>query len=280
MRARVLNALLGLTIAACVAACSMDPFLYVPLRTDAYDFDPASENPAEVVTPERIERVWIDVDSDIRLGAVWVRAEQQPPLGHVMYFHGAGTHLDKQFWRVKRISNLGYDVLAVDYRGFGASTNVQPTEAGIDADTRATRAWWLQCLPQNTPLIYYGHSFGGAVATQRAAADPPLALILEAPFASVEHMRKDSTQLGFPTSFIANDTWDTVARIGRLRMPLLLVHGTGDELIRVEFGQAIFDAANEPKRLILVEGGAHGDLLPRVQEDYQRFLEGVLRQDP
>lgn len=273
-------ATLMLALAASLPGCSMDPFLYVPKRTAAYVFEPSSDEPEEVVAPGRIERVWIDVDAEIRLGAVLVRAEAQPPRGHVMYFHGAGTHLDAQFWRIKRMSNLGYDVFAVDYRGFGASSDVQPTEEGIEADTRAARAWWLSQLPPGTGLVYYGHSFGGAVATQRAALDPPRAMILEAPFASVEHLRQDSTGIGFPTSFIANDTWDTVARIGQLQLPLLLAHGTADSLIRVEFGQAIFDAANEPKTLILVEGGQHGDLLPRVQEDYRRFLEDVFEAAP
>ncbi len=280
IRARRLRILAAFALGAWAASCTLDPFLYVPERTDAYLFEADADVPEEVVDPARIERAWIDVDAEIRLGAVWVRSAQQPPLGHVMYFHGAGTHLDRQFWRVKRISNLGYDVLAVDYRGFGASTHVQPTEAGIDADTRAARAWWLSRLPDDTRLIYYGHSFGGAVAVQRAASDPPLALILEAPFASVERMRKDSTQLDFPTSFIARDTWDTVARMDGLRMPLLVAHGTDDALIRVEFGQAVFDAAHEPKTFLLVEGGVHGDVLPRVQEDYRRFLADVLQHAP
>jgi uncharacterized protein len=258
----------------CTAAgCKMDPFLYVPPRTDAYVFELGSDQPEEVVSADRVEQVRVEVDEEVSLGAVYVRGNVQPPRGHILYFHGAGTHLEKQFWRIKRMANLGYDVFAFDYRGFGTSTPLQPTEAGIERDSNAARQWLLDRMGHADRLVYYAHSFGTAAATQRAVLDPPAVLILESPLASVERIKSDATGMDFPLSFIARDTWDTAERVKSIHVPLLIAHGTEDELIRVEFGQEVFANANEPKEFILLEGGQHGDVLPAVQDSYAEFLE-------
>lgn len=258
-----------------LAGCSMDPFIYTAPRTGAYVFDPEGSVPEEAVDPSRIERLWIPSGDGVTLGAVRVRAPSQAK-GAVLYFHGAGSHLDGQFWRIKRFANLGYDVLAVDYRGFGASTPLAPSEEGLDIDTRAALTWMRANTPEELPLIYYGHSFGSAVAVQRAVADPPDVLILEAPFPGVARLKSDASQLDFPSSFIARDTWDTVGRMAFIDVPLLVAHGTADALMRVEFGREVYAAANEPKQLIIVEGGEHGTLLPQVEADYVAFLDAAL----
>ena len=259
-------------VLALLAGCKMDPFLYVPPRVTAYAFEPGAEDPAEAVSPDRVEELRLVVNEEVTLGAVYVRAEEQPPRGHVLYFHGAGSHLGLQFWRIKRMSNLGFDVLGIDYRGFGVSTDLTPTEAGIAEDTLAALNW-LKQRAGDGPIIYYGHSFGTAAATQRAEANPPDVLILESPLASVEEFKSDSTRMDFPLSFIAEDTWDTADRVRSIHVPLFIAHGTDDQLIRVEFGQKVFANANEPKELLLVEGGEHGDVLPVVQDRYSEFID-------
>ena len=93
-----------------------------------------------------------------------------------MFLHGKGPHLaaESQFEHAKRLVNLGYDVLAIDYRGFGTSTDVAPTEAGIEEDTRAVMAWVASRAGGADRVFLYGHSLGAAAAIQRAAIDPPL----------------------------------------------------------------------------------------------------------
>ncbi len=260
-------------VLALAAGCKMDPFLYVPPRVTAYAFELESDEPAEVVSAERVEEVRIQVNEEVSLGAVYVRAEVQPSRGAILFFHGAGTHLGLQFWRIKRLSNLGYDVLGFDYRGFGTSTDLPPTEEGIGEDSLAALRWLQERSGPGAHFIYYGHSFGTAAATQRAEGHPPEVLILESPLMSVEGLKRDSTRMDFPISFIAEDTWNTVGRIRSIHVPLFIAHGTADQLIRVEFGQEVFANANEPKELLLVEGGQHGDVLPVAQEHYRAFLE-------
>ncbi len=275
MKARVWVTCLVLAL---LAGCKMDPFLYAPPRVTEYVFEPGAEDPAEAVSADRVEELRLEVNEQVTLGAVYVRAEEQPPRGHILYFHGAGSHLGLQFWRIKRMSNLGFDVLGIDYRGFGVSTDLTPTEAGVGEDTLAALNW-LKQRAANGPIIYYGHSFGTAAATQRAEAHPPAVLILESPLASVEAFKSDATRMDFPLSFIAEDTWDTAGRVRSIHVPLFVAHGTDDQLIRVEFGQKVFANANEPKELVLVEGGQHGDVLPVVQDRYSAFIEKHLAPD-
>jgi uncharacterized protein len=263
---------------ALAAGCKMDPFLYVPPRVDAYAFELDAEEPAEAVSAERVEELRIRVNEEVSLGAVYVRAEVQPSRGSILFFHGAGSHLGQQFWRIKRLSNLGYDVLGFDYRGFGTSTNLPPSEAGIGEDSLAALGWLKARSGPGAPIVYYGHSFGTAAATQRAESHPPDALLLESPMTSVEGLERDSTRMDFPISFIAEDTWDTVGRIRTIHAPLFIAHGTADQLIRVELGQEVFANANEPKELLLVEGAQHGNVLPDAQEHYRQFLERHLMQ--
>ncbi len=268
--------------AACLAlvlvtGCKMDPFLYVPPKVAAYDFELSSDDPAETVSASRVEKVRVHVNEEVTLGAVYVHSNVQPARGKLLFFHGAGSHLGLQFWRIKRLSNLGFDVLGFDYRGFGTSTPKTPTEAGVGEDSVAALAWLDERRAPSERLVYYGHSFGSAAATQRAEADPPDVLILESPFTSIEGFKRDATRMDFPLSFIAEDTWDTAGRIKSVHAPLILAHGTDDQLIRVEFGQEVFANANDPKELILVEGGQHGDVLPVVQDRYLEFLERHLR---
>ncbi|MBI3185006.1 MAG: alpha/beta fold hydrolase [Myxococcales bacterium] len=265
-----------LLFALATSGCfKLDPFLYEPERKEKYDFEPDGGTPEETVTADRIEPVRIEVDATLSLGAVYLRGSVQPPLAHVIFFHGKGGHLDKAFPRAKRWANLGFDVLAFDYRGWGNSTAVTPTEAGIEQDTRAVLAWMVARVGADR-LVYYGQSFGTATSTQRAELDPPRALILESGFASVQAFARDSTQMDFPASFIANDGWDTEGRLGNVRAPVLILHGLSDDFVRPEFSQALYEAANQPKKLILVEGGGHSDLPKVMGEEYGEAIRSFV----
>jgi alpha-beta hydrolase superfamily lysophospholipase len=241
---------------------SLDPFLYNPKRTDKYVLEMDGGTPEETVTADRVEQVTIKVDDQVSLGAAYVKGNVQPPRAYVIFFHGQSNHLGTIFDRTKRWSNLGYDVLTFDYRGYGTSTNVTPTEDGILQDTQAVRAWMLQRIgsANASRLVYYGHSLGSATATQLAEAAAPAALVLESAFASVHDFETDSSGMDFSPGFVAKCRWPTVDRIRNVHVPVLLVHGLADDYVRAEFSKAIFANANEPKELTLVEGAQHSDI--------------------
>lgn len=266
-----------------VGACyDLDPFLYSRTRVDHYTLPAEGDTPEETVSPEQIEPVELVVDGQVRLGAAYVKSLQQPPRAYVLYFHGICCNLNQHISRPKGLANLGYDVLVFDYRGWGTSTDVEPTEAGLLEDSRAALAWLSQRsgVPASR-IVYYGRSFGTAVATQLAADAPPAALVLESPFSSVQGLVSDSSNMDLPAGFVSEGAWDTEGRLRALTdVPLLLLHGTADDFVRPEFSEHLYSVAHEPKQLVLVEGANHDDVPQRLGTDaYARtlgvFLEGT-----
>ena len=262
------------------ACYSLDPFLYKRTRVEHYTLPAEGDTPEETVSPEQIEPVELVVDGQVRLGAAYVKAIQQPPRAYVLYFHGICCNLDAHISRPKGLANLGYDVLVFDYRGWGTSTDLEPTEPGLLEDSKAALAWLSARagLPADR-LVYYGRSFGSAVATQLAAHAPPAALILESPFSSVQGLVRDSSNMDLSAGFFSEGSWDTEGRVRSLQgVPLLLLHGTADDFIRPEFSEHLYSVAHEPKQLVLVEGADHDDVPQRLGVDYARtlgvFLEG------
>lgn len=251
--------LLSLSVTGCF---SLDPFLYTPQRSESYELDPVGDTPEETVTADRIEPVTIGVNDEVTLGAAYIKGNVQPPRAYVIFFHGKGGNLDTALFRAKRWSNLGYDVLVFDYRGWGMSTNITPTEPGILEDTRAAHAWMLNRIgPVNANrLVFYGQSLGSATATQLAEQEAPKLLVLESAFASIRDFEVDSSGMDFPVGFIADAKWPTVDRIKNVHVPLLLLHGLADDFVRSEFSEQIYANANEPKKLELVPAAGHSNI--------------------
>lgn len=260
---------------AALAGCgqSLDAFLYQRTRVNEYQLPAEGRVPEETVAADRLEVVSIPVNDQVTLGAVYVHALPDQRRGHLIYFHGQCCNLEQHIDRAKRLSNLGYDVLAFDYRGWGTSTDVAPTEPGLLEDSRAVLAWFVARtgVPASR-LTYYGRSFGAAVATQLAEVEPPAVLVLESAFASVARLKEDSTRMDFPVGYISEGTWDNVARIARVDAAVLLLHGLADDFVRPEFSEEIFAAARDPKSLVLVPGADHGSIPRQMGEGYGATL--------
>jgi uncharacterized protein len=266
-------------VALAASGCfKLDSFLYTPGRTNQYVLDPNGDSAADTVTPDRIEALTIQESSQISLGAVYVKGNVQPPAAYAIYFHGKGGTLDDNFWRMKRLSNLGYDTLGFDYRGWGMSTNVTPTEAGIDQDSQAVLAFLSSRLGSSKYIFYYGQSFGTATATQLAASNSPFVLILESAFASIEAFKDNSSLMDFPSGYIASDGWDTVDRVKSIYAPLLLLHGEADTYVSPVFSQQIYANANAPKQLVLVPGADHDDVPQTMGASYATTVNAWVNQ--
>jgi hypothetical protein len=270
--------LLAANVLGLCGCYKLDSFLYSRRRTDAYQFQLAGEDALSTLpSAAQIQPVRIQVDGQVSLGAVHLRATGEGSGVWALFFHGNGPPIseESQFKRAKRLANLGYEVLAIDYRGWGTSTDVDPTEAGVEEDTRAALQWVLsQPGASRDRLVYYGHSFGTAVAVQRAAIDPPAALVLEAPFASIREFAEDASGgMNFPGEYVTEDSWESSERI-RSIPGALFIHGTADDLIRHEFSEVLYQNAPEPKHLRLVEGGTH-DSCPRLLgEEFRTLVDG------
>jgi alpha-beta hydrolase superfamily lysophospholipase len=242
-------------------------------------FQPAKETwwagaqAAEGMTP-----VWIDFTSreagaPVQLHALWL-ANQNPDAPVLLYLHGARWDVTGSAPRVRRMAALGYSVLAIDYRGFGKSSGGDelPSEERAYEDARAAWAWIAREHPTQRRYIF-GHSLGSAIAVDLAAqVDDASGLIVEGSFTSIPDVFTTQPWGWLPLTGLITQRFDAASRIAKVRVPVLVVHGSEDTLIRPELGRALYEQARSPKRFVLVEGGSHHNANALGQAQYAQAL--------
>jgi len=216
---------------------------------------------------------WIPVGAEgQKLHAWWLPAEQADAPA-ILYLHGARWNLTGSVTRVDRWRKLGFNVLAVDYRGFGQSSDASPSEQTAYEDADAAWAYLARIAPRS-PHYIVGHSLGGAIAVELARRRPDASgLVLEATFTSVKDMVAHSAWSFLPVDLILTQEFDALKKIPELKVPLLVVHGTRDAIVPFEMGEKLYEAARTPKRFIKVEGGSHHNLSYVAFDDYRAALD-------
>jgi hypothetical protein len=200
-----------------------------------------------------------------RLHGWFIPARGKRALATVVFSHGnagsVGHHLGFVLW----LAEAGYQVLMYDYRGFGKSGGTVDRRGMVD-DVKAAFSYAGRRGDVNPRrLVSYGHSLGGAKSVTALAETPVAglgAVVTDGAFASYQAMaRRVAGQLGenLVTDELAPQ--DYVRRLSPV--PLLVVHGTRDEVVPVEQGRLLFERARQPKTFFEVKGGGHGDSLAR-----------------
>ena len=241
-------------------------------------FRPSREEWRGYASRAQFSEHWIEVGTEgHRLHAWWLPGPQ-PDAPVVLYLHGARWNLTGSATRIERWKALGFGVLAVDYRGFGKSSDVAPTEAYAYEDAEAAWDYLGQLAPGRSRYIV-GHSLGGAIATELALRRRDAAgLVLEATFTSVREMI-DASPWGFlPVGLILTQQFDTLAKLPQVEVPVIITHGTADRIVPVEMGEKLYAAARGRKRFIKVEGAGHHNLSGVAFDEYRaavRELFGV-----
>jgi len=208
-----------------------------------------------------MDDVWIEFTSresgrPVTLHALWIEGERREAPA-LLYLHGARRNVEASTFRIRQMQQLGFSVLAIDYRGFGLSTNELPSEASVDEDARAAWEWLGRHQPGRDRYVF-GHSLGGAIAVQLATGiGDAKGLIVECTFTSIPAVFETFKWGWLPITPFITQRFDSAAKIGKVKVPVLVVHGDADSLIRPELGRALFERASAPKRFLLVEGGTH-----------------------
>jgi alpha-beta hydrolase superfamily lysophospholipase len=225
---------------------------------------------------EGMEDVWITFTpagstEPAKLNALWLpQPTANAPV--LLYLHGARWDVRSSAPRMRRMHALGFAVLGIDYRGFGRSSPGLPSETSAAADARAAWQWLATQHPQAARYVY-GHSLGGAIAVQLAAAvDDEAGLIVENGFPSIPAVVRTFKWGWLPLSPLITQRLDAGARIAEVGTPVLVVHGSDDDLIAPELGRALFDLARAPKRFVLVQGGTHHNTSAVGQAQYRQAL--------
>lgn len=194
--------------------------------------------------------------------------------GVLVVFHGNGGNISHRLEKARAFREGGWSVLLFDYRGYGKSPG-RPSEKGLYADGLAAARF---AAARGTRVAYYGESLGCAVALETALALPPAALVLDSPFTSTVAMGK----LVFPrlpVEWMVRQRFDNLAKVGRLRAPLLVVHSPDDEIIPSAMGRLLWAAAPEPKRFVETRGGHNDGFLesPNWAPEILAFLDASAR---
>ena len=228
---------------------------------------------------EGMQEVWIDLDgrsadaegSAPRLHALWL-AQPRPDAPVLLYLHGARYDVRGSAPRMRRMHELGFSVLAVDYRGFGRSTQALPSEESAYEDAAAAWRWLARQHPASRRYVF-GHSLGAAIAVHLASeVDDVAGLIVEGGFTSIADVASTFSWGWLPFGPLVTQRFDAARRIARLRVPVLVVHGSADRLIPPDLGRALYERAPQPKRFVLVEGGSHHSTHAVGQPQYREAL--------
>ncbi len=176
----------------------------------------------------------------------------------VLYFHGNAGALDSWQEISDEILRLGCDLLIMDYRGYGKSEGTF-SEQGFYEDAHAAYKFLMKEGYKPSQIIVYGRSLGTGVATELAVTEPTKALILESPYTSMVDIANEKMPYLLP-KLLLRYRLNTFERASQLKVPVLIIHGSQDELIPCQHGQKIYGAVLSAKKLLLIPGGEHNNL--------------------
>jgi fermentation-respiration switch protein FrsA (DUF1100 family) len=195
----------------------------------------------------------------------------------LLFCHGNGGNVSHRLDRALLAqAHLRADMLLFDYRGYGRSEGT-PDEEGTYRDARAAWRWLLGRGQRPDRIVIFGESLGSAVALQLAldTNGAAHALVLESPFASIPEMAR-SVYPFLPLWPLVRTRYDNLGKVGRLRVPLLVLHGDRDDVVPFAQGRRVFDAAPEPKRFYAIPGASHNDTYVVGGDRYWRVVAEFL----
>lgn len=240
-------------------------------------------------TPDSVgvhfQEVWISTPAagQFDAGRVhgWWMPAKQADAPALLFLHGNAGNLSYNLPIIERLGALGFSVLAIDYRGYGRSDAGVPDEPALYADAQAAWHELARLAPRATRRLIYGHSLGGAIAIDLAArVSDAHALVVESTFTSMADMADRRGYGWLPVSLILTQRFDSRDKIAQVRIPKLIIHGERDGMVPVEMGRALYDAARDPKELLVVPDARHSNVGSVAGERWRAALRRVAGVEP
>lgn len=227
-------------------------------------------------TPARVEDRWFTTDDGVRIHG-WFASAGRKDAPVLLWAHGNGGNIGGRYEVLAALVRGGVDVLAYDYRGYGKSEG-SPSEKGAYLDARAAYDGLVASGAPAERIVCLGESLGGAVTIELATARACRGVAVVSTFSSIADVAR--AHYG-PLGMVARGVFDSASRVGSLSRPFFAAHGTRDEIVPYESGEALFEAAHEPKEFLRVEGAGHNDIFayPQVIEGIVEFSNRVVSPD-
>jgi uncharacterized protein len=217
-----------------------------------------SEAPPAATVSAGAQDVTLRTDDGLTLGAYWVPARTAPREVAVLVAPGNAGNRAGRVPMAEALAGAGFDVLLLDYRGYGGNPG-RPTEEGLAHDVRAAYRWLTddQEIPPER-LIYFGESLGTGVVSKLATEHPPGGLVLRSPFVDLAEVGR--THFPFlPVRTMLWDRFEVAEHVARVAVPTAVVYGSEDSIIPPEQSRRVAEHVAGPVRVVEVAGADHND---------------------
>lgn len=236
--------------------------------------------------------VWFEAEDGVRLHG-WFLPAKGERMGSILFLHGNAENISTHVASVGWMPAEGFDVLLLDYRGYGRSGG-EPALAGVHLDVEAALGTLLSMREVDPRRIaVFGQSLGGALAItaleRSRHRDRVRALVVEGAPTSYRELAQEKLgdlwltwPLQWPLALTIDDDYRPIDDIGALApIPLLIIQGEDDTIVPAHHARSLFEAAGEPKALLLIEGAGHIQALssPDVRRALVEWLHGRLEAD-
>ena len=212
--------------------------------------------------------------------SIWWLPHERPDAPALLYLHGTFRNLYQNLPKMEALRDTGFSVLAVDYRGWGDSSPIIPSEESISSDVDRAWAELVKRQPQAHRRVIFGHSMGGAVAITLASnlrhSVDFGALIVESTFTRMPDVAAEAGFWGRLAAAVTSLRFDSLSKIGRVDAPILMLHGTADKTVPIQLGRRLRDAAPPGVRWVEFPGGTHSRLHSDAPAAYRSALRRLI----
>jgi uncharacterized protein len=266
-----------------VILCYVSVLIFFLIKEDSFVYHPDYTSRKVGIPPDSLHLNYVPVSittaDKIKLKGWIILSHSFEKADWIIFLHGnAGNVSDMGYpQRYAQLTKLGYNVLSLDYRGYGASEG-SPSEQGLYKDGFAAYIYLTRNLSvPSDKIIIYGYSLGTGVATQLASLVPSKALIFEGAYTSLPDIGRQQYPF-LPISYMAKNIFNSLERINRIKIPKLFIHASDDTQIPIEMNLELYNTADPPKKFLKIKGG-HIDAAildsAKLYEGIAEFLNGL-----
>lgn len=250
-------------------------------------------------TPDQLgieyQPVNLKTSNNLNLHAWWFPSrveEPAKPQGLIYYLHGNAENISTHFMGMTWITNHGWEVFILDYRGYGLSEG-KPSIAGVHHDAYMGLKWAIaKAKEQQLPLVVLGQSIGGAtavtlVANATAEEQQQISgLVVDSAFSGYRRIAREKLNeswltwaFQYPLSWTITDRYSPEKHIKNLpaNLPLLFLHSCADQVIPCSHSQRLYQQVQEPKTYLEAQEGRHTEMLSQLKwrRELVAWLEGL-----